>query len=51
MSPFWGLLAGVITVIVMLAFIGIWVWAWLPHHRRTFDALAKLPLADREDER
>ena len=51
MSPAWGHIAGALTVIVMLAFIGIWVWAWLPHHRRTFDALAKLPLEDREDER
>jgi cytochrome c oxidase cbb3-type subunit 4 len=51
MNPLWGHIAGVVTVIVMLAFIGIWIWAWLPHHRGTFDSLAKLPLEDREDER
>jgi cytochrome c oxidase cbb3-type subunit IV len=50
-SPFWGHVAGIITVIVMVAFIGIWVWAWLPYHRRTFDALASLPLEDMEDTR
>jgi cytochrome c oxidase cbb3-type subunit 4 len=48
MSPFWGQVAGLVTVILMLAFIGIWVWAWLPRHKRSFDALAKLPLEDRE---
>ena len=51
MSPFWGHVAGLVTVIVLFAFIGIWVWAWLPHHKRTFDALAKLPLEDGENER
>ena len=30
----------------MLVFLGIWAWAWLPHHKRTFDALAKLPMED-----
>lgn len=50
MSPFWGQVAGVITAVLMLAFIGIWAWAWLPRHKRTFDALAKLPLEDREAE-
>jgi cytochrome c oxidase cbb3-type subunit 4 len=51
MSPFWGHVAGLVTAILMLAFIGIWVWAWLPYHKRAFDALAKLPLEDREGER
>jgi cytochrome c oxidase cbb3-type subunit 4 len=46
MSPLWGHLAGIVTIVVMLAFIGIWVWAWLPHHKRDFDALAKLPMED-----
>ena len=54
MNPLWGHVVGVATAIVMLAFIGIWVWAWLPHHKPDFDALAKLPMEDephREDER
>ena len=48
MSPLWGHLAGIVTIVVMLAFIGIWIWAWLPHHKRDFDALAKLPLEEEE---
>ena len=51
MSALWGQVAGAITVVLMFVFLGIWAWAWLPHHKRTFDALAKLPLEDREDAR
>ena len=51
MNPFWGHVAGIVTVVLMLVFIGIWAWAWLPQHKRKFDALAKLPMEDREDER
>jgi len=46
MSAVWGHLAGVITVILMLCFVSIWVWAWLPQHRQAFDALAQLPMDD-----
>ena len=49
MSPFWGQLIGIFTVIVMLLFAGIWIWAWLPHHKGTFDALARLPAEDGEE--
>lgn len=51
MSPFWGQLAGVITVVLMVTFIGIWIWAWRPRHRQTFDRLARLPLADEPSDR
>ena len=46
MSPIWGHVAGIVTVVLMLAFVGIWVWAWLPQHKRDFDALAELPMED-----
>ncbi|MCP5328196.1 MAG: cbb3-type cytochrome c oxidase subunit 3 [Sinobacteraceae bacterium] len=32
---------------MMTGFIGIWIWAWLPRHRRQFDQLAQLPMEDR----
>ena len=46
MSTTWGHLVGVLTVLIMLSFIGIWIWAWLPHHERDFDRLARLPMGD-----
>lgn len=49
MSAFWGHVIGVVTVILLLAFIGVWIWAWLPQHKRSFDALARLPQEDTKD--
>lgn len=46
MNPVWGHVAGVFIVLMMVAFIGIWVWAWLPRHRRVFGNLARLPMED-----
>jgi cytochrome c oxidase cbb3-type subunit 4 len=42
----WGHLFGVVTVILMIVFVGIWYWAWRPRHRRTFERLATMPLED-----
>jgi cytochrome c oxidase cbb3-type subunit 4 len=46
MSPAWGHVVGVFTLLVMTAFVGIWIWAWLPYHKRAFDALAAMPMQD-----
>lgn len=46
MNPLWGQVAGVFIVLMMLTFIGIWVWAWLPYHKRTFSRLSRLPMED-----
>ena len=46
MSPLWGNLIGVLIVVIMLTFIGIWIWAWLPYHKRTFSRLSRLPMED-----
>ncbi|WP_241685760.1 cbb3-type cytochrome c oxidase subunit 3 [Luteimonas sp. YGD11-2] len=37
------------TVILLLLFIGGWIWAWSPRRKRDFDEAARLPLADDED--
>jgi len=46
MNALWGHLSGVITVVLMIAFVAVWAWAWLPGHKRDFDALAKIPMED-----
>ncbi len=56
MNPIWGPIAGGFIIAMMVVFIGIWIWAWRPYHRRTFDELARLPMEDepaspREDPR
>lgn len=49
MNPIWGQVAGAFIVFMMVAFIAIWVWAWLPQHKRDFGALARLPMQDEVD--
>ena len=46
MNPAWGHVAGVITLILFATFIGIWIWAWRKRHRKTFDAMSRLPMQD-----
>ncbi|MEO8835908.1 MAG: cbb3-type cytochrome c oxidase subunit 3 [Caldimonas sp.] len=50
MNPVWGPIAGAFIVLMMLAFLAIWIWAWLPYHKRDFDELARLPMEDEADE-
>jgi len=49
MSPFWGQLAGVVTVVLMTTFVGIWIWVWNARHKPKYDALARLPMGDCDD--
>lgn len=45
------MVSGIVTMILMVLFIGGWAWAWSPRRKRDFDAAARLPLDDsaRED--
>jgi len=49
MNPIWGYVVGIATAILMVVFLGIWSWAWLPQHQSSFEALAKLPMEDEDD--
>ncbi|MEO5810672.1 MAG: cbb3-type cytochrome c oxidase subunit 3 [Rhodanobacter sp.] len=42
----WGNLIGVVTIISMLLFIGIWIWAWRKRHRKVFKRMAEIPMED-----
>jgi cbb3-type cytochrome oxidase subunit 3 len=46
MTEFSGHLSGVMTAVLMLAFIGIAAWAWSGKRRKSFDAAARLPLEE-----
>ena len=41
-----GTLRGVMTGVLMVAFIAVWVWAWSRRHRERFEAAARMPLED-----
>lgn len=49
MSPVWGHVAGVIIVLMMLTFIGIWIWAWRKYHKSTFNRMSRLPMEDERE--
>jgi len=38
------LVRAVITVVSLVLFVGIWVWAWRSSNRAQFDEAAQLPL-------
>ena len=48
MNPVWGHIAGVFIVVMLVTFIGIWIWAWRKRHKTTFDRMARLPLEQDE---
>ncbi|HET7843309.1 MAG TPA: CcoQ/FixQ family Cbb3-type cytochrome c oxidase assembly chaperone [Xanthomonadales bacterium] len=43
-----GVLLGVVTAAMLIAFAAIAVWAWLPARRADFARAAELPLKDDE---
>ena len=41
-----GTFFGLLTLVLMLLFVGIVVWAWSARRRDTYDAAARAPLED-----
>ncbi|MCR6661970.1 MAG: cbb3-type cytochrome c oxidase subunit 3 [Luteimonas sp.] len=44
------MISGIVTAILLLAFIGGWIWAWSPKRKPEFEAAALLPLANDEEQ-
>jgi cytochrome c oxidase cbb3-type subunit 4 len=42
----WGTAVGVMTAVLLIAFLGVVVWAYSKKRRRAFDEAARLPLQD-----
>ncbi len=40
------MLSGIVTTVLLLLFVGLWVWAWQPRLRSGFDAAARLAVDD-----
>jgi len=38
-----GTIRGIGTLVLLMTFVGLWVWAWRPAQRRRFDEAAMLP--------
>lgn len=40
------MVSGIVTCILLVLFLGAWIWAWSPRRAADFDAAARLPLDD-----
>ncbi|HMA11453.1 MAG TPA: CcoQ/FixQ family Cbb3-type cytochrome c oxidase assembly chaperone [Steroidobacteraceae bacterium] len=43
------MISGIITAVLLLLFIGGWIWVWRPERKAEFDAAARVPLAEDEE--
>jgi cytochrome c oxidase cbb3-type subunit 4 len=41
-------LRGIFTGLALIAFVGVWIWAWSGKRKRAFDEAANLPFADED---
>lgn len=41
-----GIVNGVLTLVLLILFLGICAWAWSSRNKETFDKMAHLPLDD-----
>lgn len=40
------MLSGIVTTLLLLLFVGLWIWAWQPRLRRGFEQAARLAVDD-----
>lgn len=45
------MLSGIVTAVLLIAFLAGWMWAWSPRRKADFDEAAQLPLEDSRPER
>ena len=44
------MLSGIVTTLLLVLFVGGWIWAWSPKRKTEFDAAARLPLDEESKE-
>lgn len=40
------MISGIVTALLLVLFIGGWIWAWSPKRKREFEDAAQLPLEE-----
>jgi Cbb3-type cytochrome oxidase component FixQ. len=43
-----GMIRGLLTLVLFVAFMALWVWAWSKNRKVDFEAAARLPLEGNE---
>jgi cytochrome c oxidase cbb3-type subunit IV len=46
-----GTLSGIFTAILLVLFVGMWIWAFSSRQRARFDEAARMPLEDDSEQR
>jgi cytochrome c oxidase cbb3-type subunit 4 len=46
-----GNLSGIATALLLVIFVGGWIWAWSARRQQDFEAASRLPLDDESQER
>jgi len=44
------MMSGIISALLLALFVGGWIWAWSPKRKPEFDAAARLPLSEEDDQ-
>jgi len=39
-------ISGIVTAVLLVCFVGGWIWAWSPKRKREFEDAARLPLEE-----
>ncbi len=45
----WDIVNGLLTLLLIILFLGIFFWAWHPKRKDTFSKMAALPLEDQNN--
>jgi cytochrome c oxidase cbb3-type subunit 4 len=43
------MVAGIVTAVLLVLFVGGWIWLWRPARKAELDAAARLPLDENEE--
>ena len=43
------MVGGIVTGVLLVVFVGGWIWLWRPAHKAELDAAARLPLNENEE--
>ncbi len=42
------MISGIVTLVLLVLFVGAWAWLWRPSRKQHFDAASRIPLDDEE---
>jgi cytochrome c oxidase cbb3-type subunit 4 len=43
------MISGIVTLFLLVLFVGGWIWAWNPKRKQEFESAARMPLDESSD--